>query len=47
LKKKKQKNFHFLWALARLVPAPAVSGSFFASFFSKKEALACFLLAWG
>jgi glutamyl-Q tRNA(Asp) synthetase len=36
--KKKQKTFA-LWDLARLVPAPAVSRSFFASFFSKKEAL--------
>jgi hypothetical protein len=41
LKKKKQKNFYFRRDLAPAAPAPAVSKSFFASFFSKKEALTC------
>jgi len=34
------KIFRFLGALADSGPKPAVNGSFFASFFSKKEALA-------
>jgi hypothetical protein len=37
--KRSKKNFNFLRALAPVGPTPAVSKSFFASFFSKKEAL--------
>jgi len=44
LKKKKQKNFYLLGAAAHAVPTPAVNESFFASFFSKKEALSSFQL---
>jgi hypothetical protein len=41
--KKRTKKLLLLGALAR--PRPAVSKSFFASFFSKKEALTSFLKA--
>jgi hypothetical protein len=44
LKKKKQKNFYLLWALARKVPTPPVSKSFLLLFF-KKEALPFLLLS--
>jgi len=43
LKKKKQKNFHLQRALVPAAPQPLVNRSFFASFFSKKEALSSFL----
>jgi hypothetical protein len=47
LKKKKQKNFYLLGALAGWLPKPAVSKSFLLLFF-KKEALAFLLslVAW-
>jgi hypothetical protein len=46
--KKEAKNFWSLGALAKALPRPAVSRSFFASFFSKKEVLAylCIVSAW-
>jgi len=37
--KKRSKKLSVLRALARLLPKPAVTEIFFASFFSKKEAL--------
>jgi hypothetical protein len=40
--KKRSKKLFLLRALAVVVPQPAVSKSFFASFFSKKE-----VLCWG
>jgi hypothetical protein len=41
--KKEAKKTLVLGAEAPALPKPAVSKSFFASFFSKKEALACLL----
>jgi hypothetical protein len=38
--KKRSKKLSVLWEFARKTPQPAVNESFFASFFSKKEALA-------